>query len=55
MKNHKGVYIKLHELNDKKILDKLEHLSNKQGYIKEVVLNDRIIYKQYEKGESSNG
>ena len=55
MKNHKGIFINLHEQNDKQILDRLNNVSNKQGYIKAVVKNDALIYKQYEKGEKDNG
>ena len=50
MNNHTGIYIKLHQENDKEILKKLQNLNNKQGYIKEVVLNDSVVYKKYEKG-----
>lgn len=49
MNNHTGIYIKLHQENDKEILKKLQNLNNKQGYIKEVVLNDSVVYKKYER------
>lgn len=52
MKNHIGIFLKLHEENDKKIIEKLKRVSNKQGYIKAVVLDDAFIYKKYEKGEN---
>lgn len=39
-KNMKGLYIKLHKKNDKDIIDKLEQVESKQGYVKELIRND---------------
>ena len=38
--NTKRVYIKLNKNTDKDILDYLESVSNKQGYIKELIRKD---------------
>lgn len=42
MKNniHHGVYLKLHQVNDKDIIDRLDKQSNKQGYIKRLIRED---------------
>lgn len=52
MKNHKGIFLNLHTENDKHIIEKLDKVSNKQGYIKELVQADSKIYKVMEKGEN---
>lgn len=38
--NMKGLYIKLHKSNDKDIIDKLETVSSKQGYVKKLIRED---------------
>lgn len=38
--NTKRVYIKLNKNTDKDILDYLDSISNKQGYIKELIRKD---------------
>lgn len=38
--NTKGLYLKLHLVNDKDILDHLDKQPSKQGYIKEVIRKD---------------
>lgn len=42
MKNntHHGVYLKLHQVNDKDIIERLDKQSNKQGYIKRLIRED---------------
>ena len=40
--NTKRVYIKLNKNTDKDILDYLESVSNKQGYIKELIRKDMM-------------
>ena len=49
-KKHIGYYLKLHTINDKKIIDRLEAQENKQGYIKGLITKDLYINSQYEKG-----
>lgn len=36
----KGVYLKLNQKTDRDILDKLDEVNNKQGYIKELIRRD---------------
>lgn len=55
MKNHTGIFIRLHQLNDEKVIKRLEDVSNKNGYIKSLIINDDSIYKNYKKGEGKNG
>lgn len=55
MNNNTGIYVRLHKQNDKEILERLNKLTNKNGYIKAVIRNDALIYKQYEKGEEKHG
>lgn len=38
--NHKGIYLQLHIVKDKDILQKLKDVGNKQGYIKNLILDD---------------
>lgn len=38
--NHKGIYLQLHIVKDKDILQKLKDVGNKQGYIKNLILED---------------
>ena len=42
MKNstHHGVYLKLHQVNDKDIIERLDEQKNKQGYIKRLIRED---------------
>ena len=51
MTNHKSILIKLHKTHDEKVLTKLQEVNNKQGYIKDLIIKDSFIYKNYEKGE----
>lgn len=37
---HHGVYLKLHQVNDKDIIERLDKQSNKQGYIKRLIRED---------------
>ena len=39
-KNTKGIYLKLNLKTDVKIINKLNEVSNKQGYIKKLINND---------------
>lgn len=39
-KNTTKVMLKLNNIHDKDILDKLQSVGNKQGYIKELIRND---------------
>ena len=50
MKNNKyhGVYMKLHQVNDKDIIEKLNSVPNKQGYIKEAIRADIFLDKFYD-------
>ena len=36
----RGIYMKLHQNNDADIIEKLDSLENKQGYIKELIRAD---------------
>lgn len=38
--NIQGLYIKLHKTKDKDIIDKLETVDSKQGYIKQLIRED---------------
>lgn len=51
MTNHKSYLLKLHKLHDEKVIDKLQEVNNKQGYIKNLILKDSFIYKNYKKGD----
>ena len=50
MKNHEPVYIKLHKINDADIIERLKEIKNKQGYIKDLIRADSIIYKKSQRG-----
>ena len=50
MKNHYGVYLNLHNENDKPIIDRLKEQANRQGYIKGLIRKDIYIKEQYKKG-----
>ena len=39
-KNTRGIYLKLNVNTDKDILDHLDGMDNKQGYIKELIRSD---------------
>lgn len=54
MKNHEGVYIKLHKINDNDLIKRLSEVQNKQGYIKDLIKQDSSIYKKF-KGGLCNG
>ena len=52
MKNHKGIFIRLHNEHDKSIIEKLNLVTNKQGYIKELIKTDNLFYHNFiRKGE----
>ena len=51
MTNHKSILIKLHKVHDERVLKRLSEVSNKQGYIKDLIIQDPLIYKNYKKGE----
>ena len=64
MKNntHHGVYLKLHQVNDKDIIDRLDKQSNKQGYIKRLIREDVAFehicdeaFKEVENGNEQEG
>lgn len=40
--NIQGLYIKLHKTKDKDIIDKLESVESKQGYIKKLIREDIV-------------
>lgn len=42
MKNHTGLFIRLHNIHDKDVIDKLQAVDNKQGYIKNLIRKDGI-------------
>ena len=50
-KNHTGVYLQLHKVNDRQELQKLQEVKNKQGYIKNLIRSDDSIYKKFRKGD----
>ena len=53
MKNHKGIFIRLHNEHDKNIIEKLSQVTNKQGYIKELIKTDNLFYHNFiRKGEN---
>ena len=54
MKNHKGVFIRLHKEHDKQVIDKLSHVANKQGYIKELISTDSLFYLNYLRKEGDD-
>lgn len=39
-RNFKGIYVKLNVVNDRDILERLDQVSNKQGYIKRLIRED---------------
>ena len=53
MTNHKSILIKLHKTHDENVLKKLSEVSNKQGYIKDLIIQDPLVYKNYKKGEQN--
>ena len=64
MKNniHHGVYLKLHQVNDKDIIERLDNQSNKQGYIKRLIREDTAFehfcneaFKEVENGNEQEG
>ena len=53
MNNHKGIFIRHHNEHDKSIIEKLSQVTNKQGYIKELIKTDSLFYQHYiRKGEN---
>ena len=54
MTNHKSYLLKLHKSHDEKVINKLQEVNNKQGYIKDLIIKDSSIYKNYEKGEKGD-
>lgn len=38
--NTKGIYLKLNKVTDADIIERLEKIKNKQGYIKELIRKD---------------
>lgn len=55
MKNHKGLYLNLHTTNDRNIIEKLDKVSNKQGYIKELIKTDSLCYEYFIRKGEKNG
>lgn len=61
MKNntHHGVYLKLHQVNDKDIIERLNDQKNKQGYIKRIIREDvafeNFANEVFKKGDDENG
>ena len=55
MKNHKGIFIRLHNEHDKNIIQKLNKVTNKQGYIKELIKTDNRFYYNFIKKEGNDG
>ena len=55
MKNHKGLYLNLHTVNDKNIIEKLEKVYNKQGYIKALINADALFYHSFKRKGEKNG
>lgn len=55
MKNHKGIFIRLHNEHDKGIIEKLSHVTNKQGYIKELIKTDSLCYEYFIRKEENDG
>ena len=64
MKNnmHHGVYLKLHQVNDKDIIKRLGEQKNKQGYIKRLIREDTAFehfcdeaFKEVENGNEQEG
>ena len=49
MQTYKGIFLKLNTVSDKPVISKLEEIKNKQGYIKELITKDSLIYKNYRK------
>ena len=60
MKNntHHGIYLKLHKVNDKDIIERLDKQSNKQGYIKRLIREDvafeHFCYEAFKEDENGN-
>lgn len=55
MKNHVGVYLNLHTDNDKHIIEKLEKVNNKQGYIKALIKADALFYQNFKRKGGKDG
>lgn len=55
MKNHKGIFIRLHNEHDKSIIEKLNLVTNKQGYIKELIKKDNLFYHNFIRKEGKDG
>jgi len=61
MKNstHHGVYLKLHQVSDKDIIERLNDQKNKQGYIKRLIREDvafeNFVSEAFKKEGEDNG
>lgn len=51
MQKYKGIFLKLNTVSDLPVLNKLQQIKNKQGYIKHLIRADTFIYKKYKKEE----
>ena len=40
---HVGIYLKLNEVNDKDVIERLSKQNNKQGYIKDLIRTDMAL------------
>ena len=49
MQKYKGIFLKLNTVSDLPVLNKLQQIKNKQGYIKHLINEDTFIYKKYKK------
>lgn len=59
---HHGVYLKLHQVNDQDIIERLDEQKNKQGYIKRLIREDTAFehfcdeaFKEVENGNEQEG
>ena len=39
-RNYQGLYLKLNQVNDRDVIDRLQDQKNKQGYIKDLIRTD---------------
>ena len=53
MQKYKGIFLKLNTVSDLPVITKLEKIKNKQGYIKELINRDHLVYKDYRKEETN--
>ena len=40
---HVGIYLKLNEVNDRDVIERLNKQNNKQGYIKDLIRTDMAL------------